>query len=96
MDEVQIAVEDGVDAVLRLGAAIDERQAVAHQMAKLFCIRIRKPDLWEIINPEQLGQFASVDLVGLELGLGDDTGPDGVGENDTSGGGECGQWRKRW
>ncbi len=48
----QLAVKDGVNAILDFSPAVDVRLPVAHQMTQFFGLLIRQPDLRQVINAE--------------------------------------------
>ena len=53
------------DAVLESGAFADEQGAAAQELTPLTSVGIREPDRRKQIDPEEFGEFARVDRIGL-------------------------------
>jgi len=70
----QVAGQDGVDLVLQPGPLTDQVRAAHHDPAKHSRPVIGDPGLRQEVRGQQLGQDAGVDLVGLDLRLGDGPG----------------------
>ena len=78
----QPLVKDGMDTVLDPGTVTDERGPMTGHLAQQPGLRVRDPDLGEVVDTEQLRQHEGIDLVGLDLGLGDGLGAQRIGDDD--------------
>ena len=74
--------EDGVHPVAQQRPAAHEARPEGDPAAELAGRWIGLPDLRDVVRGEQLGERPGVDLVGLDLGLGDGPGPERVGHHD--------------
>jgi hypothetical protein len=72
--------EHAVDAVAHHRPLADQGRAAAGQFAEPAGLLVGLPDLRQEVAAEELGQDVGVDLVGLDLGLGDGFGSHGVGD----------------
>lgn len=66
--------QDPMHLVLQPGALLDQMGPSGHQPAAHPCSVVRDPSLGQEVRGQQLGQDPSVDLVGLDLRLGDRSG----------------------
>ena len=71
-----------MDAVLQACAVADEVGALGGEVAELLGGGIRDPDAGQEAGAEEVDQDGGVDSVGLDAGLGDGAGLEGVGRDD--------------
>ena len=67
----QVAMQDRLDLVLQPRALTDDVRAPGDLAAQRVRRVVRKPHAWQVVRGQQLGEHRGVDLVGLDLRLGD-------------------------
>ena len=73
--------QHAVDAVPHHRPLADQRAAAAGQLAEPAGGLVGLPDLRQEVATEKLGQHVGIDLIGLDLGLGDGLGGQGIGDH---------------
>ena len=77
----QVRVQDRVNLVLETGAMPHDLVASGSQPTFALGDGVRRPDLWQVACSVQARQRARVDLVGLDVGMGDRLDLQGVGDD---------------
>ncbi|MGY4592776.1 hypothetical protein ACVWXL_000522 [Bradyrhizobium sp. GM22.5] len=77
----QVRVQDRMHLVLEPRAMAHDLVAPRHQPTLAFRLRVRRPDLRQVPSRLQTGERAGIDLVGLDVSLGDRLHLQRIGDN---------------